>query len=59
MSILGPLLFNKFLCNLFLFTNDTGIASYADDNTPYAPENTACKVIEQLEECSGDVFKWF
>ena len=34
-SVLGPLLFNTFLCHLFLFINDIDIASYADDNTPY------------------------
>ena len=34
-SILGPLLFNIFLSDIFLFCNDTDFASYADDNTPY------------------------
>ena len=34
-SILGPLLFNIFLCDMFLFCNDIDFASYADDNTPY------------------------
>ena len=35
-SVLGPLLFNIFLCDLFLFVLDIGIANYADDNTPHA-----------------------
>ena len=34
-SILGPLLFNIFLIDLFFIIEDTDIASYADDNTPY------------------------
>ena len=34
-SILGPLLFNIFLCDLFLFLHDIPVANYADDNTPY------------------------
>ena len=34
-SILGPLLFNLFLCDLFLFVEEADILSYADDNTPY------------------------
>ena len=34
-SILGPLLFNIFLCDMFLFCNDIDFASYADNNTPY------------------------
>ena len=34
-TILGPLLFNIFLCDMFLFCNEIDFASYADDNTPY------------------------
>ena len=33
--ILGPLLFNIFLIDLFFIIEDTDIVSYADDNTPY------------------------
>ena len=33
-SILGPLLFNVFLADLFFTVNNIDIASYADDNTP-------------------------
>ena len=32
-SILGPLLFNIHLCDLFYFVEDLDIASYADDTT--------------------------
>ena len=39
-SILGPLLFNIYLCDLFMFTDNTDIASYADDATPYVSEVT-------------------
>ena len=57
-SILGLLLFNISLCDLSLFTTDTDIANYADDiRSVY--ENTTCKVIERLRECSGDMFTWF
>ena len=34
-SILGPLSFNIFLCDLFFIMNDVEFASYADDNTPF------------------------
>ena len=34
-SILGPLLFNIHLCDLFYFLKDLDIASYADDTTIY------------------------
>ena len=34
-SILGPLLFIIFICDLFCFEENVDIASYANDNTPY------------------------
>ena len=34
-SILGPLLFNIFLCDLFFEMNGVDFASYVDDNTPF------------------------
>ena len=38
-SILGPLVFNAGLCDLFITTSRYDIANYADDNTPYASED--------------------
>ena len=35
-SILGPLLFNIFICDIFYFLEDYGIANYTDDFTPYS-----------------------
>lgn len=34
-SILDPLLFEKFLCNLYFFLHDIRVATYTDDNSPY------------------------
>ena len=34
-SIVGPLLFNIYICDLFFGIGDLDIASYADDNTGY------------------------
>ena len=34
-SILGPLLFDIFLCDLFLIMENIDIANYVDDNTAY------------------------
>ena len=34
--ILGPLIFNVFLCDLFLFKPNIDLISYAYDNTPFA-----------------------
>ena len=44
-SILGPLLFNILLCDLFLIMENIDIASHADDNTPYTTGNSIEKVI--------------
>ena len=42
-SSLGPILFNIFLCNLFLFIKNKDVASYADDTRPYEKGgNSAC-----------------
>ena len=35
-SILGPLLFNAYICNLFFEVRDLECASFADDTTPYS-----------------------
>jgi len=42
-SILGPLLFNIFLCDLFFFLNETDFASFADDNTPFCSASNLYK----------------
>ena len=34
-SILGPLLFNIYICDMFYDINGYDIVSHADDNTPY------------------------
>ena len=35
-SILGPLLFNIYICDLLMFLLKNGIANYADDSTSYS-----------------------
>ena len=58
-SILGPLLCNVFLADLFLIVNNMDIANYADDNTPYATVNDINSLIVSLEEASEVLFTWF
>ena len=60
-SILGPLLFNAFICDLFIIIDTTYsyIAGYADDNTPYIIKNTKAEVLQELETVSKKLFMWF
>ena len=51
-SILGPLLFNIFLADLFFVLNDVDIASYADYNAPYVIANDIDGIIASLEKAS-------
>ena len=55
-SILGPLLFNVDLCDLFIMTSRYDIANYADDNTPYVSGRNIKEVVASLEEVSEFIF---
>ena len=55
-SILGPLLYNVFLANLFLVVKEVDIASYADDTTTFIVENNIDNVIALLEQVSDALF---
>ena len=55
-SILRPLLFKIFLCNLFLIMENIDIASYADDTTLYTTGNSTEEVIQKLEEAAKRSF---
>ena len=48
-SILGPLLFNIFICDMFYFMEDFEIANYADDSTPFSAKLNHKSVVEELE----------
>ena len=56
-SILGRLLFNIFLCDLFQIFPDVDIANCADDNTPQS--SNLNKVLHDLEKVSNTFFKRF
>ncbi|MCH2405854.1 MAG: reverse transcriptase family protein [Nitrosopumilus sp.] len=58
-SILGPLLFNIFINDIFLFLDKTNIANYADDNTTYAVENDIMELLKTLETETVSVLNWF
>ena len=58
-SILGPLLFNIFINDIFYFTQKTNIANYADDNTPYVTGNNLNDILEILSSETSILFEWF
>ena len=58
-SILGPLLFNIFLADLFILLNGVDIASYADDNTPYVVAGDISDIITSLKKLSKALFEGF
>ena len=56
-SILGPLLFNIFLVDLFLIHRDIDIENFADDNTPYLSAESPWRDLQCL--CSDSLKKAF
>ena len=58
-SILGPLLFDIFLCDLFLIMENIDIASCTDYNTPYTTGISNEEVIQKLEKVSKTLFQGF
>ena len=57
-SILGPLLFNIFTCDLFIMIDYINIANYGDDNTPFVSDYTPLNVIRSLENATEKLFEW-
>ena len=58
-SILGPLLFNIFMCGMFLMLKGTYFTDYADDNTPFVVRDSIKDVIKALEETGEILVIWF
>ena len=58
-SVLGLLLFNIFLNDIFLFTSKCQLYSYADDNTHYKSGKNMHKIKNDLEMDFMILDKWF
>ena len=58
-SILGPLLFNVNLCDLFLCEYSSEFSNFADDTTPYECGKNYDEVINKLEDTIEKLFNWF
>ena len=57
--ILGSLLFNIYICDLFFIIEDHDIANYANDNTLYLSGKNVEEVLNGLENVSSNLFQWF
>ena len=58
-SILGPLLFNIFLNDLFLFISNSSLSNYADENTLYTFGDNLKKIKDSLRNSFDTVHQWF
>ena len=58
-SILGPLLFNIYLNDIFYFVNKSDLTNYADDTTPYAIDTNTDALVQSLENDTLILIKWF
>ena len=58
-SVLGPLLFNIYLNDLFLLVESTEVCNFADDTTFCACEKELNSVISRLEHDTLLAIEWF
>ena len=58
-SIPGPLLFNIFINDTFLFLSYTEIANCAEDNTLYALDRDIRTIIYKLEINADNLNNWY
>ena len=58
-SILGPLLFNIFLNDIFLSLQKCDLANYADDSTLYTSDKSISNIINSLSNDFTILSKWF
>ena len=58
-SILGPLLFNIFINDIFYLVDKVKLASYADDYSSYATEVHLENLLKVLETETSRVLNWF
>ena len=57
-SVLGPLLFNIFINDIFLFVTQSDVTNFADDNTLSVANSSLNEIISSLEYDIAIVHKW-
>ena len=58
-SVLGPLLFNVYICDLFFFIEENTVTSYVNDTTHFSHGTNALTVVSDIENKVFNVFDWF
>ena len=58
-SNFGPLLFNIYMSDLFMFLDNDNLASYGDDKTSHAMKEIILQLIKENEDKAACVFSWF
>ena len=58
-SILGPLLFNIFINDIFFFIEKSEICSFAEDNTLYSCDRNLLRIKENLTFDMKNILFWF
>ena len=58
-SIIGPLLFNIYINDIFYFVNESNLTNYADDNTPYNIDSNIEELINSITNDTSLLIKWF
>ena len=58
-SILGPIIFNIFINDIFLYITETDICNYADDNSLYACDSSLEMTLVRLQNDLIQVMNWF
>ena len=58
-SVLGPLLFNIYLNNLFFTLKNIDVCNFADNTTPYVCDESIKNVLWLLEENTELALCWF
>lgn len=58
-SVLGPLLFNIFINDFFIFIKECDVCNFADDNSLYTSGKTLEEVTSKLENDMKIAMTWF